>query len=365
MTEKMNKVAKSIENIIRMVFPADYLSVVFEYGIFDMSDIVNQIMVVCCKNAYDVVTEKHPLLYYVKKENELPDTEESERKALERILKKINQNRGLLYNLLLEYGFEIEELKNPDMSTLSSRMEGYKLTPFQYWEITDTYDNELVNSIFEQNIFVKNHFKNSKFREVENRYNQVLVNSLNNIENGVDVVESFLKVFVLEYKYCFDFYYSISQCMIQRKIEPDEIYKIRLLMFSGTSNVCSCAQSIGSLVLSHEYPSCPNNLLSIRSQYIQAITESQDDEFQRISCIYNEARYIVSEMIAWMTYQETPIKDWFVQNTDSDDWKSVFVQYGIQNVVNTQKDLNNSKTIRYIKGIYKLVENPDFRPTKK
>lgn len=364
LNEKMTKVANTIERIIMMIFPHEYLSIVLDNDMFTISDIVNTILVECCYSAYNSVTEKHSLLYYIKEQNENPDTEESERKQIERTLKTINKHRDSFYNQLLEYGINIDGLKSPDMNTLAQKMEGYSFTPFQFWEITDVHDNELISSIIEKSIYKKNHFTNESFRQSEREYDQLLANALHGIETNIDVVENFLKVFILEDKYSFDFYYYISQSLLQNKLEPTKEISDRLFEFSGTSTISSAGINTGASVLAHIYPACQNRLLTIRPKYTHIITMSTEEEFSRTVLSYHEARYIVAEIVAWMTYQGIPITQWFEKHTDEEDWKSVFLHYDIQRVINLNKDLSNSKTIRNIKKLYQIAQNPDFRPMK-
>lgn len=130
LNEKMTKVANTIEQIIMMIFPHDYLSIVLDNDMFTISDIVNSILVECCYSAYNSVTAKNSLLYYIKEKNENPDTEESERKQIERTLKTINKHRDSFYNQLREYGIYINGLKSPDMSTLAKKWKDTALHPF-------------------------------------------------------------------------------------------------------------------------------------------------------------------------------------------------------------------------------------------
>lgn len=193
----------------------------------------------------------------------------------------------------------------------------------------------------------------------------MLADALRNIETNIDVVENFLKVFILEDKYSFDFYYSISQRLLQNKLEPTKEIRDRLFEFSGTSSISSAGINTGVSVLAHIYPHCQNRLLTIRPNYTNIITMNTEEEFTRTVLSYHEARYIVAEIVAWMTYQGVPIRQWFKKHTDEEDWQSVFLHYDIQKVIDLNKDWSNSKTIRYIKKLYEIAQNPDFRPMKK
>lgn len=355
MTEKMDKVAKSIEDVIRMDFPDDYLSVVFEHGLFEMSDIVNQIMVECCKHAYDATAEKYSLLHYFKNQYENPDEEDNMRKQASRTLTYINKHRDLLRAQLLKHGIDVDGLQSPDMNTMAEKLEGYKLTPFQFWEITDVHDNPFVKAIVDKRIFKKNHFTIDEFLECERLYNEVLKTALKNIDNDIDVVENFLKIFIIESKYSFDFYYALSQCMIINKISSIYDCQFRLISFSRPTPLSSAYSEDGIRPLSQKYGVEENRLIRIRLNYTLPIVKSNVEEFKRYAIYYNEARYIVAYMLTQKPFVYVPIKKWFLENTNYDDWKSVFLQYGIQNVISLDKEWSATKAIRYIKKMYESV----------
>ncbi|MDI3537208.1 MAG: hypothetical protein PWR12_1390 [Eubacteriaceae bacterium] len=60
MNKKMSSVATAIREVIIKIFPVEYQLFVFG-GKLTLGDIVEQVMVECCKYAYDNTTEKHSL----------------------------------------------------------------------------------------------------------------------------------------------------------------------------------------------------------------------------------------------------------------------------------------------------------------
>lgn len=351
MNEKLKQLANTIERIIRIVFPEDYLSAVSQFGKYSISDLVNQVLVECSKHAYDVVTEKNSLLFYLKELNNNPDEEEKEQRRVRRTIEYINAHRDSLYEYLIKNGIDAEGLKSPEMKTMSEKIAGYKLTPFQFWEINNVHDIKLIKSIVEKRLCKKN-FTIDKFLEFERQYNDVLKTALNNIDNGIDIIENFLKIFILEGKYSFDFYYALSQCMVQNKVTSIDDCQFKIKLFSGITPLFSAYNGDGIKVLSDNYSLCENRLLILRPNYIQTIVKSDEEEFKRSALYYNEGRYIVANILTHMTYQGLPLRDWFVCNTSQEDWKDVFLNYNINSVINIKKDWNNTRTIRYMKSLY-------------
>ena len=356
LNEKMEKVAHSIGSIIRREFPSDYLSLVFEKGRFEMSDIIIQIMVECCKYAYDTTAEKHSLLYYTREQNSDPNTEESEHKQISRTIEYINSHRDEYYYLLLEHGIRIDDLKSPEMHTMVEKLKGYKLTPFQFWEINDVHDNRIVKSIVDKKITKKN-YSIDRFLEEEALYNSVLEDALKNIENGLDVVENFLKVFILESKYSLDFYYSISRYMMQNRINAIYNSRSRIATFCADSSLRSEYCESGIRILSYQYGITNNRMLRIRPNYINTIVLCNEEEYKKDVRYFNEGRYIVTNILYNMHYSDMPIREWFAKNTDRSDWETVIIEYDIHKVINLNKDWSNTKTIRYIKYIFKDLNN--------
>ena len=93
LNEKMKAVQIAIEQIING-FPKDYLNTVFGDRIIK-EDLILQIMLECCKYAYDSTAEKHSIRYYCK--NVEKNEEDYFRMNLQRSICKIYNYREKEY----------------------------------------------------------------------------------------------------------------------------------------------------------------------------------------------------------------------------------------------------------------------------
>lgn len=87
--EKVEAVKSTIENVIDSVFPSKYLDYVFG-GKIEPEDVVFQILMECCKYAYDTVSDKHSLRYHLQRRGM---SEDDTRMVVQRTVKKINTFR--------------------------------------------------------------------------------------------------------------------------------------------------------------------------------------------------------------------------------------------------------------------------------
>lgn len=96
MNEKMEKVAQTIEKVMRAVFSEEFLELLCEEP-FTLRDIAIQLMVECCKNAYDEVAEKHSVRFYLPKDD---INEVAHRMQVSRTIAKIDSHREIEYEMI-------------------------------------------------------------------------------------------------------------------------------------------------------------------------------------------------------------------------------------------------------------------------
>ncbi len=169
LSEKMVRVKNTVIQVMHAALPANYLDYVFA-GKLSEEDIVNHIMVECCKKAYDDISERHPRKYYDELDGNADD---NGRKITEGSHKKINSYREMQYDRLKSQGIIIEGLIPPKMGDARAKMGGYSLTPFQYWEIKNVHDLPLVWHIVDRSI-TKPNFSTEKIIEDDALYCQML-----------------------------------------------------------------------------------------------------------------------------------------------------------------------------------------------
>lgn len=205
LNDKMQKVFKTVKQVITSTLPDQYIYFLLEDRI-DLDDLVMQILFECCKFAYDSTAKKSSLRAHMASP-ELDD----ERMLHQRTVKKINAYRMQEYLTRKEQiGIELDGLLPPNMKDIKEKIEGYQFNDFQYWEINNVHDMRLVSAIADNRILSKN-FTKQIFIEYANEYDDVIRTMKEKSEEGPEgMVFGSLALFTLAWKYAFDFYYNIA-----------------------------------------------------------------------------------------------------------------------------------------------------------
>ena len=346
---KMRLLATTIVRVIEDIYPDVYLEFVFS-GNLTIDDVVIQILVECSKYAYDNLSEKHSLRYYLKANT---FNEDDERMLIQRTVKYINEHRQKIYTHYYERVDDkiIEGLKMPIFRDRKDKLQGYSFNSFQFWEINNVHDMKLVKYIVEKRISSKNTTLDT-FRDLSNEYDEFFNHTIHSNENNKDIF-NYLSIFVLEWKYSFDFLYEISSEIEKNKIENTDNLKKRIVPF------CSSIQFNSLLTLfNKDYYSASyigeSRMLVQRRKFIHDIIYASDADFNDEIKQFQEGLYIVGDILLRMTYEKTPLKEWFLKNTKIDDWISVFDEYGIFQVYVPNKKWTKKK-VRHMKDIYKSI----------
>lgn len=357
----MYAVAVAIEEVIINTLPANYQLFVFD-GKITLEDIISQVLVECCKYAYDVTSEKHSLNYYLKSEN-LDVDKDSERMIRKRTIDYIQERRSIEYDALLHRGIFVESLKPPNMEAINDKLAGHKLNDFQYWEIKNVHDMHLIKAIVERRLPKKN-FTADAFKEYADEYDDVLRQISDDWKSRGNELCDFLTIFTLEWKYSFNFYYELATEMIKYDVAEIPDAKRRLAAFSGTTSINSLLLQIDPHLVGGTIHTESRMLVS-RRKYIHEIVTESAKEFEEELTRFIESIVIVTDMILHMTYQKMPIKEWFLNNSTPGDWLSVFRNYDVFQAFIPEKDWGKKKKIRYVKEIYNKMsydyKNHEFR----
>lgn len=353
LNERMFKIKETIKNVIRAFYPPYYLSYVFS-GKINLDDIAMQVLIECCKYAYDNTSEKHSLRYYIG-ENGM-DTD-NDRMMLQRTVQKINRFRQAEYDIRKKQtGIEIEGLQPKSMDNIDDKLAGYEFNAFQFWEINDVHDLQLVDDIICGHIFKKNYTK-EMFKIVADEYDKTVSDMLPNV-GGDDTIALFssLAIFTWEWKYAFDFYYKIATEMEKSKVKFIPNLKKRCSLFCGPVGVSS------RLAFSHPHLvggiiHTDSRLMLLRDKYIHEFVNLSEKEFDELALQYTEAIVLVSNMLMYMTYQDINIREWFKEKSTQDDWTNVMKEYNVAQCFVADKTWSNKK-IRYVKEIYESFYTP-------
>ena len=361
LNENMYAVAVELGEVIVKNFPIEYQIYVFDEKL-TLHDIIGQILVECCKYAYDNTAEKHSLNYHMKSTDLLLD-KDSERMILQRTMSYIQERRMIQHDMLLNRGISVEGLIAPDMENIKDRLAGYQLNDFQYWEINNVHNMRLVKAIVERRLPKKN-FNTDLFKEYAEEYDCVFQQYAEDWKNGDNVIFDFLALFTLEWKYSFDFYYELATEMLKSNVSEIPDMKRRLVAFSGTPSIYSLLLQFEPRFIEGTLYTDSRMLVS-RRKYIHEIVTLSADAFEEELTRFNESIVLVSAMLLHMTYKKIPIRDWFIKNSSPEDWLSVFRNYDVFQTFNSEKDWSNKKKIRYVKEIYNAMsydyKNPEYR----
>jgi len=363
LNEKMHAVAKTIEEVIIHTIPAEYQMFVFE-GKITLEDIISQVLVECCKYAYDSTEEKHSLNYFTKNADTNIDAYDSERMTHKRTMDYIQERRSIEHEAFLNSGVSLDGLKAHDMSNIKERLAGYNINSFQFWEINNVHDMQLVKAIVERRISKKN-FDNNVFRDYAADYDNTFLQFSKEWNDGKENgLFDFMAMFTLEWKYSFDFFYELANEMVRCNVSEIPDVKRRIVAFCGNPAINSLLLQIDPRLVGGTIHMNSRMLVS-RRKYIHDIVTVPNNEFETDLTRFIESLVVVATMLTHMTYRKIPIREWFIQNSTPDDWVNVFRDYDVFQAFVPIKDWTDKKKIRYLKEMYSKMsfdyKNPENR----
>lgn len=363
LNEKMKSVAMAIEEVIINILPIEYQLYIFS-GKITLEDIICQVLVECCKYAYDNTSDKHSLNYYLKNDEQDCLDSDSERMIRKRTLDYIQARRSIQYKVLQSRGYVIEELLPSDMSNIHEKLAGHKINEFQYWEINNVHNMRIIKAIVEKRIGKRN-FTTDTFKDYAKEYDTYFKMLLDEWNNGNDnAVFDFLAMFTIEWKYSFNFFYELATEMVKCNVSTIPDIEHRISAFCGIPSINSILSMLNPYLLSGTIH-MDSHMIILRQKYIHDIVTLQKDEFEDDLNKFVESLVVVALILTNMTYQKKFIREWFVENSTEEDWISVFKNYNVFKAFVINKDWNNKKKIRYVKELYNKFsfdyKNPEYR----
>ena len=363
LNDKMRAIAETIKEVILYTLPVEYQLFLFE-GKITLEDIVSQVLVECCKYAYDYTAERHSLNYYLKNTETAIGIVDSERMIYKRTMDYIQERRTIEYNNLLKRGVALDGLKAPNMNDIEDRLIGHKINAFQFWEINNVHDMQLVKAIVERRISKKN-FSNDMFIDCACEYDNTLIKFSKDWNNDDEkTLLHFLTMFTLEWKYSFDFFYELANEMVKCNVTKIPDMERRIVAFCGNPAINSLLLQIDPRIVGGTIHMDSRMLVS-RRKYVHDIVSSPKEEFEKDLTRFLESLVVVASMLKNMTYRYIPIREWFIQNSVPDDWANVFRYYDVNKAFVSDKDWTDKKKIRYVKDMYNKIsfdyKNPENR----
>ena len=355
--EKMLYAAKSITLWTLYNFPGDYVEGVVG-GILDMADIVRMAMINAIRDVFEQVSEKKSLRYHLNHKG-IDYDDKSTVMRYSRHMKFIMEQRKLEYERLAEtHGItpEMADLIPPDMNDIKNKKDGYKLNDMQFFEINNIMENEFTKALTENRLTNSKKISNDRFKDIMGQYDAIIEN-LNSEwdKNDHTAVFNTIAAFVLEWKFPVHFLYSIAKRMEELGISEfcDEQSRIGIL----TANI-----NVESIYWGNHF-SVPSRMVTVRDRYIDIILKepAESDYYMDEYIRYCEALNLIcqirqnTDVIDGMS-----VKDWFLKNTEEEDWASFCRDYNIFETINPEKKEWTDKRIRYFRKLYdKILIKPE------
>ena len=352
MNPKMTSVADEIGWSIGKYYDEDYLDLLFSDNIA-IEDVIFQILVECCRYAYLKNADKHSLKYYIDRDGLELDLA---RKNIKRIINYVNDH------------FEIEEkrmeastgvkIHEPDVRLVkpANRFPSYELCNFQYWELCNIYDMGLVKAIIEKRLGSSKKISVDRFIGMAEQYDSTIREQEKRFgQDSEGTVFSSLVLFTLETKYSFNFFYELADEMEKTAVSEIPDMHNRIMTVAGSYK---CASSLPNICPEYahdgdryvEYPM----ILQRRRLLRQMIHLHKGDIGELAFAKIMEANVLANAVQSHIYLNGKPMRLWFVEETNIDDWASVFETYNVFRTFIRDKEWSPFK-IQAIRKMYESV----------
>lgn len=366
LTPKMHFIADEIGRFIYEHYDEDYLEVLFSFGL-SVDDIIFQVLVLCCRYAYLINAEKHPLSYYIEQEGLEADLA---RKEHERLIKYSKEKNKLLNDRIEQnIGDRFPDI-NVHLINENNRFSGYAISAFQYWEIKNIHNMKLVKSIVERRISSSKKVSVDRFKNMSEEYDRAVESMM--VQFGKDpdsTIFSSLQLFTLQYKYSFDFYYELAARMEELGIkEIPDMYN-RLMTVSGGYKCVSLLPDISPKLANDNDRKIEYPLIIQRHYFIdQIIRGAESSTIDLIMSTFIEANVLANAVRSHMYINKSILQVYIAQETAIEDWASMFEIYNVFRTFVPQKKWTDAriKLVRKMYDVlsvdYKSLRRPENRP---
>lgn len=327
MNRKMAAVADEIGRCIYKYYEEEYIDHLFS-GDIVVEDIIFQVLVECCRYAYLKNAEKHTMKYFIERDGmEL----ELARKNLKRIIDYVNEHSEL-EGMRLEDSIGVE-IQKPNVRPVkpANRFPGYELSDFQYWELCNIYDMELVKAIIERRIGSSKKISVDRFIGMAEQYDSIIREQAERFgKDPESTVFSSLVLFTLGTKYSFDYFYELADEMEKATVSELPDMHNRVMTVAGSYK---CTSSLPDICPEYahdndrfiEYP-----MILQRQRFIKPMIYLQEGDIRELAFArIIEANVLANAVQSHIYLNGKPMRLWFAEDTNMDDWASVFETYNV------------------------------------
>lgn len=336
-----------LEYYLYKKFPHEYLSFVFD-GNIKSKDVIDMVLFLLAKDAYNATSEKHSLRFYYQKCN---FTESQIMQYSRQMSGYVNKYRTSEYQRRKDShsaeGYDPIELLPPDMSDIQKKIDGYQISELNFFELKVMLEKGFSKAFTEHRIIDSKKVSGMRLEELVQEFDDTIDALHDDYCKANDkTIFSSLAAFILEWKFPINFIYSVAKAMDEKGLRDFPDMKERLVLLCGD---LSAESMLGYRFSTH------SRMVTIRERYIDMmLTEPSGslrykDEKRR----YIEGLFIVSQLLNDVHTQEL-IKNQ-VFNILSDDAKcaAIMLDYDIfLNICNKERAWNN----RIIKNFRKCLD---------
>lgn len=366
LTPVMHQIADDIGNYMLRNYNREYLETLFSSGL-TIEDVIFHVLTVCCRYAYLVSLEKHPLSYYIIQDGREFDPA---RKEHERTI-KYTKEKNDLFNDRFEKNTG-DRFRSPDFSLekKSNRFPEHSFTSFEYWEQKNIHDLALVKAIVERRLPSSNKIPREKFIAISDEYDASVNAMKENFGKDADsTVFRSLQFFTLQTIYGFDFYYELAARMQELSIKEFPEMHDRLMTVAGSYKCTSrlpdiCPEFAADIDRKIVYP-----LILQRIRFLdQIISTEKSLSTSLLLASFIEANVLSNAVRSHMPYSGLHLPEYIAQKTSVEDWASVFETCNVFRAFVPHKDWTNTriKTVRRMYDSvsidYKRLKNHENRP---
>lgn len=346
MNKKIIQIGSAITEYVISSFDDKYLHSVFG-GAIDVDDLVDQVILECIKKAFDATEEKHSLRYYLKINGD--ESKEDVRMRFSRLMDIVKDAKEKELGYLKAFGVDVnEEVIPKNMDSISDKIDGYKLSEMNFFEINNVGELELIKAVINHRIPDTNKIKNARFKEIATQYDKTVLSWKELAKNDDrSMVFYSLAYYTIEWKYAFNFLYECALIMEKYPDFSAEVVLSYVHMLLGYKDFMT---ELGHFTTD-------SRMVGYREKLVKDFFSFQELRYQ-----YTELLGLVVLLKEKMLVDGVPVRQWFIDNTNMNDWASFFREYDVFKYVTFEKDWSN-KRIRTVRNLMKSVfpENPENR----
>lgn len=342
MTDNMVLMWKDLMGTMLYGMDQDLVKFVFysECSQVSLESFIEHMMLEFCKYTYFKKTPKHPLRYYMPYDA----SDNTDRMTYTRTMKYAQKFKDRNYSILEKLSDNPEsyaELKPKPMDSISARKEGYELSEMDIFENDTIHRLELIKAIAENRIYSSKKVPNSRFIEMFLAYDEWVKKLITrSLKGNEDLVFASIAFFTFEWKYSIEYYYKLTNYLIDNNIDSLDFFLTWLFTgsfhFDSALGTSISADSrfikdrIELIPVFFDPKSCPSKIEIQKHQYLEMLT-------------------LKTLMLNSPCTEGGKYVDWFANNTSMADMASFFKDYDIFQIWQPKTFSNiQIKKMRYV-----------------